>query len=341
MSDSSSQRAKPHRARRRRREQEREAVVAELAVPATPRSSMDSPATVLPPAAKGSPPRLARATVQPPLIEEVAAVVEAVGDGSSDAAAQDAPTAREEFAAWLRQARQAKGASLEAMAQKTRIQVRVLSCLESGQFEALHADVFVRGYLRSYAQYVGLPAAEALERYAACGVAPSPVAAVRGEQAASAEVPVHSPRSATTPLSHETAAEVSVTPSNAAVAVTQAVVASVSPPSPAAIAASIARVSSAPNAASAPRKMPKPHLVIDDANPDLAERPERSRPSTSGEERFSSPFFRGDREPKQGGLTLAVIVLLVAATIALSYLMRTSAPSRGVTMSAEVARSMA
>ena len=42
---------------------------------------------------------------------------------------------------------------------------------------------------------------------------------------------------------------------------------------------------------------------------------------------------REDRSARQGGLTLAVIILLIAATLTLSYLMRRPSPSGdGVTM---------
>jgi hypothetical protein len=73
-----------------------------------------------------------------------------------------------------------------------------------------------------------------------------------------------------------------------------------------------------------------PSLVIDDADPDsaeriLEERAERHAPRRS----FLPPILldREDRSVRQGGLTLAVILLLIAATLTLSYLMRR--PSAG------------
>ncbi len=82
-----------------------------------------------------------------------------------------------------------------------------------------------------------------------------------------------------------------------------------------------------------------PSLVIDDSAPDLAEREledrAASRSSDSAVRRsFLPPILldREDRSARQGGLTLAVIILLIAATLTLSYLMRRpSSSGDGVT----------
>src|SRR5262249_234318 len=71
-----------------------------------------------------------------------------------------------------------------------------------------------------------------------------------------------------------------------------------------------------------------PSLIIDDSDPDLAdrEREERDAAAKAGAHRvsFLPPILldREDRSARQGGLTLAVILLLIAATLTLSYLMR-------------------
>jgi hypothetical protein len=69
-----------------------------------------------------------------------------------------------------------------------------------------------------------------------------------------------------------------------------------------------------------------PSLVIDDADPDDAEREREDREIAKGPHRVAFlPQILLDREDKsgrQGGLTLAVILLLIAATLTLSYLMR-------------------
>jgi len=79
-----------------------------------------------------------------------------------------------------------------------------------------------------------------------------------------------------------------------------------------------------------------PSLVIDDADPDRADR-ERDERDAAEPHRvsFLPPILldREDRSARQGGLTLAVIILLIAATLTLSYLMRRpSASGDGVTM---------
>jgi hypothetical protein len=73
-----------------------------------------------------------------------------------------------------------------------------------------------------------------------------------------------------------------------------------------------------------------PTLVIDDADPDSADR-ERDDRNAKEPHRLSflPPILldREDRSARQGGLTLAVIILLIAATLTLSYLMRRPSPS--------------
>ena len=78
-----------------------------------------------------------------------------------------------------------------------------------------------------------------------------------------------------------------------------------------------------------------PSLVIDDADPDSAERELEDRAARRSRRRsFLPPILldREDRSARQGGLTLAVIILLIAATLTLSYLMRRpSSSGDGVT----------
>jgi len=56
----------------------------------------------------------------------------------------------------LRAARDARGLSLEEAAQDTRISLRFLEALEDEQFDELPAPVYVRGFTRSYANYLGI-----------------------------------------------------------------------------------------------------------------------------------------------------------------------------------------
>ena len=77
------------------------------------------------------------------------------------------------LALWLRAGRVQRGLTVDDVAKVTKIQPRILERLESGKPEGLPADVFVRGFVRSFARCVGLDEAEALRRYAACALGAS------------------------------------------------------------------------------------------------------------------------------------------------------------------------
>ncbi len=62
----------------------------------------------------------------------------------------------------LRNARIQRGLTIEQAAQDTRISPRFLEALEAEQFDSLPAPVYVRGFLRSYANYLRLDAAPLL-----------------------------------------------------------------------------------------------------------------------------------------------------------------------------------
>src|SRR5690242_15472947 len=78
---------------------------------------------------------------------------------------------RQSLAMWLRAGRARRRLSLDEVARITKIQARILEKLESGRFEGLPAEVFVKGFVRSVARCLGLDEAEALARYGEC-VAP-------------------------------------------------------------------------------------------------------------------------------------------------------------------------
>lgn len=90
--------------------------------------------------------------------------------------------AKMSLAMWLRAGRAQRGLTLEDVARITKIQQRTLERLESGKLDGLPADVFVRGFVRSFARCVGLDEAEALVRYSAAqgqSTAPTATAAAR------------------------------------------------------------------------------------------------------------------------------------------------------------------
>ncbi len=64
----------------------------------------------------------------------------------------------------LREAREARGLTLEDVEKATRIRARYLEALEAGQFEALPSAVQARGFLRNYARHVGLDPSETMTR---------------------------------------------------------------------------------------------------------------------------------------------------------------------------------
>ncbi|MEI7645162.1 MAG: RodZ domain-containing protein [Chloroflexales bacterium] len=70
-----------------------------------------------------------------------------------------------ELGARLRQAREGQGLSLAQAAVDTRIQQQSLIALEEGAYHRLPGEVVVRGFIRNYAQYLGMPADELIEFY--------------------------------------------------------------------------------------------------------------------------------------------------------------------------------
>ncbi len=75
---------------------------------------------------------------------------------------------------WLRQRREELDISLEQAEADTRIRLRYLEALESGEYDALPDPVVGRGFLRNYATYLGLDPQEAAERFSAKVAPPEP-----------------------------------------------------------------------------------------------------------------------------------------------------------------------
>ncbi|NCC33725.1 MAG: helix-turn-helix domain-containing protein [Chloroflexia bacterium] len=70
-----------------------------------------------------------------------------------------------ELGARLRQARESQGLSLAQASMDTRILQQSLIALEEGAFQRLPGDVAIRGFIRNYAQYLGLVPDELIELY--------------------------------------------------------------------------------------------------------------------------------------------------------------------------------
>lgn len=76
----------------------------------------------------------------------------------------------EKLGRWLREARKAKGCTLEEAEKATCIRAKFLELLEAGDFAAFpDGDVQLRGFLRIYARYLDLSPEEVLGRYSAEG----------------------------------------------------------------------------------------------------------------------------------------------------------------------------
>lgn len=83
----------------------------------------------------------------------------------------------------LRDARLAKGLGIADVAASLRLEVRAVNNLEADAFDKLPGPTFVRGYLRSYARLLDIPAGPVLEAYERCQFAPPPLVADIGDRA--------------------------------------------------------------------------------------------------------------------------------------------------------------
>jgi cytoskeletal protein RodZ len=86
---------------------------------------------------------------------------------------------QETVGAFLRGEREHRRMSLAEVSRLTRIPAASLASIERDRFDELPGEVFVRGFLKAYAQAVGVLPAEVLARYTSNGraafVAPMPL----------------------------------------------------------------------------------------------------------------------------------------------------------------------
>jgi cytoskeletal protein RodZ len=69
------------------------------------------------------------------------------------------------FGLFLKHERELRGIPLEEIAHKTKIHLRFLQALEANDFDALPAEVFIKGFIRSYTESIGGNADEVLTHY--------------------------------------------------------------------------------------------------------------------------------------------------------------------------------
>ena len=66
----------------------------------------------------------------------------------------------------LRQAREERGISISEVAEQTRISPQYIKSIENDDYKPLPGGIFNKGFVRSYARYVGFDEAQALDEYA-------------------------------------------------------------------------------------------------------------------------------------------------------------------------------
>lgn len=87
-----------------------------------------------------------------------------MANGSSDSVFSGASHANE-FGAALRDMREAHGKSLADVGRILRIRHAYLAAIEEGRFEDLPGPTYASGFVRAYADYLGLDTAEVMRRY--------------------------------------------------------------------------------------------------------------------------------------------------------------------------------
>jgi cytoskeletal protein RodZ len=70
----------------------------------------------------------------------------------------------------LRQAREERGISISEVAEQTRISPHYIKSIENDDYKTLPGGIFNKGFVKSYARYVGMDEAEALQDYAQLAV---------------------------------------------------------------------------------------------------------------------------------------------------------------------------
>jgi len=68
---------------------------------------------------------------------------------------------------YLRELREARAMSVEEVSRATRVPVSSVERIENDRFDELPGEVFVRGFLKSYARALGVPPEDVLARYTA------------------------------------------------------------------------------------------------------------------------------------------------------------------------------
>ncbi len=113
----------------------------------------------------------------------------------------------------LRQAREARAMSLQEVEQRTRIRVKFLQALESGDLSVLPSPIHAKGFLRNYAQFLHLDGNALAAQFAALtGAGSTPITTVTADRPAPPPAPRHSQIPAEPPLPAEPAPDAPAEP---------------------------------------------------------------------------------------------------------------------------------
>jgi len=82
-----------------------------------------------------------------------------------DAEPVDMPSPAETLGQYLKRHRELRGINASELSRTTRISSGSIEAIECDRFDELPGEVFVRGFLKAYAQAIGLLPAEVLARY--------------------------------------------------------------------------------------------------------------------------------------------------------------------------------
>ena len=80
-----------------------------------------------------------------------------------------------EIGSKLRRARESRNLTQHDIAQRLHLKLQTVAAIEQDEYEKLPAPTFTKGYLRLYAQLVGLSADDIIESYNRLGYADTPV----------------------------------------------------------------------------------------------------------------------------------------------------------------------
>ncbi|MCR4425293.1 MAG: DUF4115 domain-containing protein [Firmicutes bacterium] len=70
-----------------------------------------------------------------------------------------------EIGTFLKDEREARGITMDQLRDGTKIRTRYLEAIEQGDFDAIPGEVYLKGFIRSYAECIGLDGQEVVARY--------------------------------------------------------------------------------------------------------------------------------------------------------------------------------